>query len=58
MLNSFPCTFLYIFQATFPVQYKSMKDKDDWITKGTKIFCAQKEGYMPELRFKNKSALC
>jgi len=32
MFNSFLCTFLNIYQASFPVKYKSMKDKDDWIT--------------------------
>jgi len=32
MFNSFLCTFLNIFQASFPVKYKSMKDKDDRIT--------------------------
>jgi hypothetical protein len=32
MLNSFLCTFLNIFQASFPVKYQSIKDKDDWIT--------------------------
>jgi len=42
MFNSFLCTFLNIFQASFPVKYKSMKDKNDWITQGIKIYCNHK----------------
>ena len=38
MFNSFLCTFLNIFQASFPVEYKSMEDKNDWITQGIKIY--------------------
>ena len=36
MFNSFLCTFLKIFPASFPVQYKTMKDKNNWITQGIK----------------------
>ena len=39
MLNSFLCTFLNIFQASFTVKYRSMKDMNDWITRGIKISC-------------------
>ena len=39
MFKSFLCTFLSIFQARFPVKYKSMKDKNDWITQRIKISC-------------------
>jgi hypothetical protein len=44
MLNSFLCTFLNIFEASFPVKYESMKDKDDWITPWIEIPCTQKRG--------------
>ena len=37
MFNSILCTFLNIFQASFPVKYQSMKDKNDWITQAIKI---------------------
>jgi len=43
MCNSFLCTFLNIFQASFPVKYKSLKDKNDWITQGIKIYCNHKK---------------
>ena len=39
MFTSFLCTFFNIFQASFPVRYKSTKDKNDWTTQGIKIFC-------------------
>jgi hypothetical protein len=42
MFNSFLCTFLNIFLASVPVKYKSMKDKNDWITQGIKISCKHK----------------
>ena len=42
MFNSFLCTFLNIFQASFPVIYRSMKDKNNWITWGIKISCKHK----------------
>jgi len=42
MFNSFLCTFLNIFQASFPVKHKSMRDKNDWITRGIKIHCEHK----------------
>jgi hypothetical protein len=42
MFNSFIYTFLDIFQASFPVKYKSTKEKDDWITQGIKISCKHK----------------
>jgi len=37
MFNSILCVFLDIFQASFPVKYQSMKDKNDWITQQIKI---------------------
>ena len=37
MFNSILCTVLNIFQASFPVKYQSMKDKNDWITQRIKI---------------------
>jgi len=42
MFNSFLCTFLNIFQASFPVKYKRMKDKNNWITQGIKMNCKHK----------------
>ena len=39
MFNSFLFTFLKIFQSSFPVEYKSMKEKNDCITQGIKISC-------------------
>jgi hypothetical protein len=39
MFNSFLCTFFNIFQASFPVEHKSVKDKNDGMTQGTKISC-------------------
>ena len=37
MFNSLLSIFLNIFKASFLVQYKSMKDKNAWITQGIKI---------------------
>jgi hypothetical protein len=42
IFNSFLCTFLNTFQASFPVKHDSLKDKNDWITQGKKIFCEHK----------------
>jgi len=42
MFNSFLCTLLRIFQASFPIKYRSLKDKNDWITQGIKISCKHK----------------
>jgi hypothetical protein len=43
MLHSFLCNFLNIFQASFPVKYRSTNNiKTDWITQGIKISCKQK----------------
>jgi len=42
MFNSFLCTFLNIFQASFLVKYKSIKDRNYWITQGIKISCKHK----------------
>jgi hypothetical protein len=40
MFNSFLNTFLHIFEASFPVNYRSTKEKkNDWITQGVKISC-------------------
>jgi hypothetical protein len=42
--NSFLYTFLKIFEASFPIQNKSVgKTKNEWITEGIKISCRQKE---------------
>jgi hypothetical protein len=38
MYNSFLSAFLNIFQAQFPCKYKCMKDKNDWITQGIKMY--------------------
>jgi hypothetical protein len=52
MFNSFLCTFLNTFQASFPVKHNSLKDNNDWITHGKKILqthkrseCLQYEQY-------------
>ena len=51
MFNSFLCTFLHFFQASFPVKYVSMKDKINWITPGTEKSCKYKKKVcMPSLR--------
>jgi hypothetical protein len=43
MFNSFQNTFLRIFEASFPVSYRSTKEKrNDWITQGIKISCKRK----------------
>ena len=42
MFNSFLSTFINIFQASFPVKYRSMKDNNDWFTQGIKISCKHK----------------
>ena len=39
MFNSFLFIFLNNFQSSFPVGYKSMKEKNDFITQGIKISC-------------------
>ena len=51
MFNSFLNTFLPIFEASFPVTYRSTKEKkNDWITQGIKIYAKVKEVYLPSLR--------
>jgi hypothetical protein len=41
--NSFFYTFLNIFEASFPINYKSLgKIKNDWITQGIKVSCKHK----------------
>jgi hypothetical protein len=41
--NSFLYTFLNIFEASFPITYKSIrKINNDWMTKGIKISCKRK----------------
>ncbi|PNF23822.1 hypothetical protein B7P43_G15913 [Cryptotermes secundus] len=41
--NSFLSTFLNIFEASFPIKYKSVRKlKNDWITQGIKISCKHK----------------
>jgi len=43
MFNSFLSTFLHIFEASFPITYRSTKEKkNDWITQGIKISCKHK----------------
>jgi ribosomal protein L33 len=43
MFNSFLRTFLNIFEASFPVNYRrTNKGKKDWITQGIKISCKHK----------------
>jgi hypothetical protein len=43
MFNSFLNTFLHIFEGSFPVTYRSTKEKkNDWITQGIKISCKRK----------------
>jgi hypothetical protein len=41
--NSFLCTFLNIFEASFPMKYESIgKIKNDWVTLGIKMPCKRK----------------
>jgi hypothetical protein len=41
--NSSLSTFLYIFEASFPIKHKSTHDqKNDWITHGINISCKHK----------------
>jgi len=42
MFKSFLYTFFNIFQASFPVKYKRMKDKNVWLTQGIQINCKHK----------------
>jgi hypothetical protein len=43
MFNSFLSTFLNIFEASFPVNYRrTNEEKNDWITHGIKISCKHK----------------
>jgi hypothetical protein len=42
MFNSFLCTFLNIFLASFPVKYNSTKNESDWITQGINMSCKHK----------------
>jgi hypothetical protein len=43
MFNSFLSTFLNIFEASFPVKYKSTNNKkNDWITQGIELSCKHK----------------
>jgi len=42
LLNSFPCTFLNIFQTSFAITYRRMKDKNNSITQGIRISCKHK----------------
>jgi hypothetical protein len=43
--NSFLCTFLNIFEASFPVKYKSIhRNMNGWITQGIKLSCERKSG--------------
>ena len=50
VLNLFLCSFLNIFPASSSVKYKSVEDKNDWITQGIKISCYTEEVCMPLLR--------
>ena len=59
MFNSFLCTFLNIFQASFPVKYQSKKDKYDWITQGIKISSKHKRSlYAFTKNSKDQKQLC
>jgi hypothetical protein len=50
MFISFLCTFLNILQASFPVKYKRMKDKNHWITQRIKKYLTNKKQVsMPSL---------
>jgi hypothetical protein len=49
--NSFVRAFLNIFQASFPVKYKSMEDKNDWITQGIKISCINKNSLYAFIKY-------
>jgi hypothetical protein len=49
MFKSFQCTFLNIFQAILPVKYKSMKDKNNWVTQGIKLPANTKAVCKPSL---------
>jgi hypothetical protein len=41
--NSFLFTFLNIFEASFPIKYKSTgKQRNDWLTQGIKISCKRR----------------
>ena len=43
MFNSFLNTFLHVFETSFPVKYRSIKDrKNAWIPQGIKISYKQK----------------
>jgi hypothetical protein len=50
MFNSFLCTLLHIFQASFPVKYVSMKDKRNWIMQGIEKSWRKKKVFTPSLR--------
>jgi hypothetical protein len=53
--NSFLSTFLNIFEASFPIQYKSRsKPKNYWITQGIKISCKHKRTLYVNSRNNNK----
>jgi hypothetical protein len=45
--NSFLDMFLKIFEASFPIQNKSLgKTRNDWTTQGVKISCRHKRVYI------------
>jgi hypothetical protein len=44
--NSFLFTFLKIFEARFPVQSKSVRRKNNWITQGIKMSCRHKRSHI------------
>jgi hypothetical protein len=50
MFNSFLCTSLNIFQVSFPVRCKTIKEKNDWVMQRMKISCTHKEFCIPSLR--------
>ena len=50
MSIAYLCTFLKIFEASFPLKYKGTKEKKDWITQGIKISCKLKEIFISSLR--------
>ena len=53
MFTLFICTFFNIFQASFPVRYKSTKEKNDWTTQGIKILCKHERSLYAFLKNSN-----
>ena len=45
--------YLFFLSDNFPVKYKSMKDKNDWITQGIKITCKHKRSLYAFIKSNN-----